>query len=51
MALKKKATKKKAVKEEAVAEEIIAVTETDGGIGDEVQVEELELAKDVEVDE
>lgn len=50
MVLKRKANKKKAVKE-AVAEEIIAVTETDGGIGDEVQVEELELAKDVVVDE
>lgn len=50
MVLKRKANKKKAVKE-AVVEEIIAVTETDGGIGDEVQVEELELAKDVVVDE
>lgn len=50
MVLKRKANKKKEVKE-AVTEEIIAVTETDGGIGDEVQVEELELAKDVVVDE
>ena len=51
MALKKKTTKKKVVEEAVAEEEIIAATETDGGIGDEVQVDELELAKDVEVDE
>jgi len=45
MVRKKKVTKK------VEAEDIIAATETDGGVGELEQVEELELAKDVEVNE
>lgn len=47
MARKKKEA---AVKEEKKEKEVIAATETDGGIGEEVEITELELAKDVEVD-
>ena len=32
-------------------EEVIAITETDGGIGEEMEVSNIELAKDGEVDD
>ena len=31
---------------EKIPEEIIAITETDGGIGEEIEVSDIELAKD-----
>ena len=31
---------------EKIQEEIIAITETDGGIGEEIEVSDIELAKD-----
>ena len=33
---------------EKIPEEIIAITETDGGIGEEVEVENIELVEDGE---
>lgn len=38
--------KEKAPEKEKNLEEIIAITETDGGIGEEIEVGDIELAKD-----
>lgn len=38
--------KEKALEVEKKPEEIIAITETDGGIGEEIEVGDIELAKD-----
>ena len=38
--------KEEALEKEKNLEEIIAITETDGGIGEEIEVSDIELAKD-----
>ena len=38
--------KEEALEKEKNLEEIIAITETDGGIGEEIEVGDIELAKD-----
>ena len=40
--------KEEALEKEKNPEEIIAITETDGGIGEEVEVENIELVEDGE---
>ena len=38
--------KEEALEIDKIPEEIIAITETDGGIGEEIEVGDIELAKD-----